>query len=96
VIEQVTTNAATVGMAVTALTVGSNCAAAIKGIRKSPFLITSDVQLSGDVMPVKTESTDTTATSAASTSSVTDVRASTGERAVARSAHALQHATTTT
>ena len=96
VIQHVAMNAEKVGTATAPLMMGSNCAAAIKGIRKKPFLITFDVQSSGEVMPVRTDRTDTTATSAASTSSVTGVLVGSTARAAVRSAHALQHPITTT
>src|SRR3984893_2725555 len=95
VIQHVATNADTVGIATTPLMTGSSCAAAISGSKKKPFLITSDVQASGEVRPVTTESTDMTATSAASASRVISVRVSSTVRAVVRSAQALQHPTIT-
>src|SRR5690349_18069089 len=73
VIQHVATNVDMVGMATTALTTGSNCAAAINGIKKKPVLITSDVQSFGEVRPVTTEMIDTTATSDASINSAASV-----------------------
>ena len=94
-IQHVAMNADNVGIASTALMTGSNCAAAINGIKKKPFLITFDVHSSGEVRPVNTERTDTTATSAASTSSVTNIRVNTTARATVRSAQPPQHPTIT-
>src|ERR1700761_9451347 len=92
VIQQVARNADRVGIATTPLMTGSSCAAAITGIKKNAFRITSDVQASGAVRPVTTETTETTATSAASTVRVTTVRANSTVRTAVRSAHTLQHA----
>ena len=102
VIVDVAKNAATVGIAIAALTVGSSWAAAIRGMRNRPISMTAEVQTSGDVIPVSTDSpvntdgTESTATSAASTSSVTRVRPAAAAGDPARSAHALQHPTITT
>src|SRR5258708_19691749 len=73
VIQHVAMNADRVGIASAPLMTGSSCAAAINGIKKKPLLITSDVQSSGEVRPVRTERTDTTPTSAASTRTLTTV-----------------------
>src|ERR1700739_24536 len=96
VIQLTTTSADTVGMAIAALMSGFNCAAAINGIRKSPILKTSDVQLSGDVIPVNTERMDTIATSALRTRRVTSSLVCITARATRRSVQTLQHATITT
>ena len=95
-IQHVRVNTDSVGIATATLMMGSSCAAAINGIRKKPFLITSDVQACGDVAPVSTDSTETTVTSAVSTSSVTIVLVDIVVRAPLRNAHALQHPMTTT
>src|ERR1700712_4390160 len=59
-------------MATMALMNGSNCAAAINGMRKSPIRSTLEVQLSGDDQPVSTVSTEMTATSQPIASRVID------------------------
>src|ERR1700693_2392326 len=96
VIQLVATNATTVGMAIMPLMRGLNCAAAISGIRKSPFLKTSEVQSSGAVSPVNTERTAITAMSAPSTSSVARSLVRTAAGSTARSAQPLQQPTVTT
>src|ERR1700730_7973488 len=96
VIQLVATNATTVGMAIAPLMRGLNCAAAISGIRKSPFLKTSEVQSSGAVSPVNTERTDITAMSAPSARSVTHSLVGIAGRCAGRSAQTLQHPTVTT
>src|ERR1700736_900404 len=96
VIQLVARSATTVGMAIAPLMRGLNCAAAISGIRKSPFLKTSEVQSSGAVSPVNTERTAITAMSAPSTSSVTRSFVRTAGRCTGRSAQTLQHPTATT
>src|ERR1700758_709049 len=96
VIQLTATSADTVGMAIAALMSGFNCAAATNGIRKSPILKTSDVQLSGDVIPVNTERMDTIATSAPSTRRVTSFFVCITARTVGHSVQTLKHATITT
>jgi len=70
---------------------GSNWAAAISGIRNNASAMRSDVQTSGEVIPVNTERAARVATSAAITSRVTRVLLA--ARHPERNAHTLQQPT---
>lgn len=86
----------TVGTAIEALTTGSSCAAAIRGIRKSPCCATSDVQVSAELIPVSVEMTATARRSTHSMSSATDRCVRAFHPPAERSAHQLHSETATT